>query len=81
VSRKAAADIIDRFADGEGYETEWDDFLASETRKNADPEVKRAAAECQAVKRDYPVGPDAGWCNAEGFARMKEIAASLRANP
>ena len=72
--RKRIADLIDRFANGETYGWEWDDFVGGPQQDSLLADIRRKSLQIQS---ENPGGGTA-WCNANGLQELKKLAKEIR---
>lgn len=70
-----AAFLIDSFLDGSCGPSDWDDFTSS---AQDDPAVERARRMCVDVRNQYPSAIASQYCNDDGCAILRQVAADLR---
>jgi hypothetical protein len=66
---------IEAFVDNTGGTYDWDDFISFEL---ADPYLENVRQLCIATNSRYPTGDGKGWCNEQGLAVLRQLAADVR---
>jgi hypothetical protein len=74
-NRLEAADLIVRFLEGSCGSYEWDDFTSV---RYQDPVLEAARERCVLVRDQHPPDRKGHYCNGDGEAMLRSIAAELR---
>jgi hypothetical protein len=75
--RRAMADTIERFLNGQVDDWEWDDFISIPVK--GDKEAEALRIEVANTAHEYPSDNPSQWCNDDGIKRLLEIANRLQA--